>query len=71
MSNFVADGSDRVGTERGKITSHAVAALVILTSLNFVNYIDRSVLFAVQPLIQFTLTNGVPDRKRPFSRSST
>jgi len=52
MSNFVADGSDRVGTERGKITSHAVAALVILTSLNFVNYIDRSVLFAVQPLIQ-------------------
>ena len=27
-------------------------ALVILTALNFVNYIDRSVLFAVQPLIQ-------------------
>jgi predicted MFS family arabinose efflux permease len=27
-------------------------ALFILTALNFVNYIDRSVLFAVQPLIQ-------------------
>jgi MFS family permease len=31
---------------------YAVTALVILTALNFVNYIDRSVLFAVQPLIQ-------------------
>ena len=30
----------------------AIAALIILTALNFVNYIDRSVLFAVQPLIQ-------------------
>lgn len=30
----------------------ATAALVILTALNFVNYIDRSVLFAVQPLVQ-------------------
>jgi predicted MFS family arabinose efflux permease len=30
----------------------ATAALLILTALNFVNYIDRSVLFAVQPLIQ-------------------
>ena len=29
-----------------------MAALVILTALNFVNYIDRSVLFAVQPLVQ-------------------
>lgn len=27
-------------------------ALVILAALNFVNYIDRSVLFAVQPLVQ-------------------
>lgn len=27
-------------------------ALFILTALNFVNYIDRSVLFAVQPLVQ-------------------
>jgi MFS family permease len=30
----------------------ALTALVILTALNFVNYIDRSVLFAVQPLVQ-------------------
>ncbi len=28
------------------------AALVLLTALNFFNYIDRSVLFAVQPLVQ-------------------
>ena len=28
------------------------AALVILTALNLLNYIDRSVLFAVQPLVQ-------------------
>ena len=27
-------------------------ALVLLTTLNFLNYIDRSVLFAVQPLVQ-------------------
>ena len=35
-------------------------ALVILTTLNFLNYIDRSVLFAVQPLVQteFKLTNA-------------
>lgn len=34
-------------------------ALVLLTSLNLLNYIDRSVLFAVQPLVQdeFKLTN--------------
>ena len=32
--------------------NYARAALVILTALNFVNYIDRSVLFAVQPLVQ-------------------
>ncbi len=31
---------------------HATAALVILTALNLFNYIDRNVLFAVQPLIQ-------------------
>jgi MFS transporter, Spinster family, sphingosine-1-phosphate transporter len=30
----------------------APAALIVLTALNFVNYIDRSVLFAVQPLVQ-------------------
>ncbi|HZR59232.1 MAG TPA: MFS transporter [Terriglobales bacterium] len=34
-------------------------ALVLLTALNFLNYIDRSVLFAVQPLVQgeFHLSN--------------
>ena len=35
-------------------------ALIILTALNFLNYIDRSVLFAVQPLVQseFQLSNA-------------
>jgi multidrug resistance protein len=35
-------------------------ALVLLTTLNFLNYIDRSVLFAVQPLVQteFKLSNA-------------
>jgi MFS family permease len=28
------------------------AALVLLTTLNLLNYVDRSVLFAVQPLVQ-------------------
>ena len=39
---------------------YAWTALVILTALNFLNYIDRSVLFAVQPLVQteFHLTNA-------------
>lgn len=32
--------------------NYAGAALIVLTALNFVNYIDRSVLFAVQPLVQ-------------------
>ncbi|HWR37069.1 MAG TPA: MFS transporter [Clostridia bacterium] len=32
--------------------NYARIALVLLTALNFVNYIDRSVLFAVQPLVQ-------------------
>lgn len=31
---------------------HPALALAVLTGLNFVNYVDRSVLFAVQPLIQ-------------------
>ena len=37
----------------------ATAALLLLTALNFLNYIDRNVLFAVQPLIQheFHLTD--------------
>ncbi len=33
-------------------TANARAALLLLTALNFLNYIDRNVLFAVQPLIQ-------------------
>jgi len=34
------------------IKNSAITALVLLTALNFLNYIDRNVLFAVQPLIQ-------------------
>lgn len=33
-------------------TANARFALVLLTALNFINYVDRNVLFAVQPLIQ-------------------
>jgi MFS family permease len=38
----------------------ATAALLLLTALNFLNYIDRNVLYAVQPLIQreFALTDA-------------
>jgi MFS transporter, Spinster family, sphingosine-1-phosphate transporter len=32
--------------------TYPLAALALLTAINFVNYIDRSVLFAVQPLVQ-------------------
>src|SRR5437764_13458065 len=34
-------------------------ALIVLTALNLLNYVDRNVLFAVQPLVQdeFHLTN--------------
>jgi MFS family permease len=32
--------------------ANARAALLLLTALNFLNYIDRNILFAVQPLIQ-------------------
>jgi MFS family permease len=32
--------------------ANATVALLLLTALNFINYIDRSVLFAVQPLVQ-------------------
>ena len=32
--------------------TYARLALLLLTALNFLNYIDRSVLFAVQPLVQ-------------------
>jgi MFS transporter, Spinster family, sphingosine-1-phosphate transporter len=34
------------------VSKSARAALLLLTALNFLNYIDRNVLFAVQPLIQ-------------------
>ncbi len=39
--------------------SHPYLALLLLTALNLLNYIDRSVLFAVQPLVQgeFHLSN--------------
>jgi multidrug resistance protein len=39
--------------------TYSWTALVVLTTLNLLNYIDRSVLFAVQPLVQseFHLTN--------------
>jgi MFS transporter, Spinster family, sphingosine-1-phosphate transporter len=33
-------------------THNARSALLLLTALNFLNYIDRNVLFAVQPLVQ-------------------
>jgi hypothetical protein len=35
------------------------SALILLTALNLLNYVDRSVLFAVQPLVQseFRLSN--------------
>ncbi len=41
--------------------ANARAALLLLTALNFQNYIDRNVLFAVQPLIQkeFPLDEGL------------
>ena len=40
--------------------ANAIAALSLLTALNFFNYIDRSILFAVQPLVQkkFALDNS-------------
>src|SRR5512146_2359222 len=59
-------------SQRGPFAGHAIfhfpvaekelyprTALVLLTTLNLLNYIDRSVLFAVQPLVQteFHLTN--------------
>ncbi len=42
-------------------SNQALAALVILTALNLFNYIDRNVLFAVQPMIQAEF--GVSDVK--------
>ena len=39
--------------------TNAWVALLLLTALNFLNYVDCNVLFAVQPLIQkeFTLSD--------------
>ena len=39
---------------------HPRTALILLTALNLLNYVDRSVLFAVQPLVQdeFHLSNA-------------
>lgn len=36
----------------------ARTALILLTALNFANYIDRSVLFAVQPMVQAEFPGG-------------
>src|SRR5215471_12875668 len=33
--------------------SNAWIALLVLTALNFINYVDRSILFAVQELVKF------------------
>ena len=38
--------------------TNARYALLLLTALNFFNYVDRNVLFAVQPLIQSELFCG-------------
>ena len=39
-------------------TGWARTALILLTALNFANYIDRSVLFAVQPMVQAEFPGG-------------
>lgn len=43
----------------GEPKLHPATALIVLTALNLLNYADRNVLFAVQPLVQreFHLTN--------------
>src|SRR5258708_20728902 len=41
--------------------SHPALTLLLLTGLNFLNYIDRSVLPAVQPLIQKELHRSDAD----------
>jgi MFS transporter, Spinster family, sphingosine-1-phosphate transporter len=40
--------------------THPYTALIVLTTLNFLNYVDRNVLFAVQPLVQdeFHISNA-------------
>ena len=44
-----------------RLRSHPALALLLLTGLNFLNYIDRSVLPAVQPLIQKELHRSDAD----------
>src|SRR5207247_10506471 len=41
-------------------TLYPRTALILLTALNLLNYVDRSVLFAVQPMVQdeFRLSNA-------------
>ena len=48
MARAVLDSLDPVAQPR----LYPRTALVVLTALNLLNYIDRSVLFAVQPLVQ-------------------
>lgn len=66
-TSSIQSGMDQAGAVRVLYSLHVSSeklyprtALVLLTSLNLLNYIDRSVLFAVQPLIQteFHLTNA-------------
>lgn len=45
-------------SNRSQGTGWASTALILLTALNFANYIDRSVLFAVQPMVQAEFPGG-------------
>ncbi len=45
-------------TDLNRQAGWARTALILLTALNFANYIDRSVLFAVQPMIQSEFPGG-------------
>jgi MFS family permease len=47
MSDGVLYSRDRMARK-----TYPLATLALLTAINFINYIDRSVLFAVQPLVQ-------------------
>jgi MFS transporter, Spinster family, sphingosine-1-phosphate transporter len=49
-----------IRTTVARTDPHPYTALILLTSLNFLNYVDRNVLFAVQPLVQdeFHLSNA-------------
>ena len=48
-----------MGDEQGRVRCWATTALVILTALNFVNFVDRSVLLAVQPLCRSALSSTI------------